>query len=71
MKLVFFAVALLAMYSLILFVLGLDIEVEGTGNMIALCFALLAVMLLFDVALHRITLLYERRLRTRLTKGTK
>ena len=62
-KLLFFAAALLAMYSLILFVLGLDIALEGKRSILALCFALAAVMLVFDLVLRRMTLLYERRIR--------
>ena len=62
-KLLYFAAALAAMYGLILFVFGLDIEIEGTGFMVALYIALVAVMLLFDFVLKRMTLLYERRIR--------
>lgn len=62
-KLIFFAAALAAMYGLILFVLGLDIEVEGTGFLIALYIALVAVMLLFDFVIRRMTVLYDRRIR--------
>ena len=70
-KLLLIAAALAAMYGLILFVLGLDIEIEGTGFMIALYIALVAVMLLFDFVLRKITLLYERRLRKLLIKSAK
>jgi len=62
-KLLYFAAALAAMYGLILFVFGLDIEIEGTGFMVALYIALVAVMLLFDFVLKRMTFIYERRLR--------
>ena len=67
-KLLFFAVSLLAMYSLILFVLGLDIEVEGKTFMLVFYIFLVAVMLIFDVVLQRMTLLYEKRIRQRLIK---
>ena len=59
------------MYGLILFVFGLNIEIEGTGFIIALYVALVAVMLLFDFVLRRMTLLYERRLRKLLFKNAK
>lgn len=67
-KLVYFAVALLAMYSLILFVLGMDIEVEGKKFMLWLYLALVSVMLIFDVVLRKMTALYERRVRTQFFK---
>lgn len=62
-KLLYFAASLAAMYGLILFVFGLDIEIEGPGFMIALYITLVAVMLLFDFVLQRMALLYERRIR--------
>ncbi len=52
------------MYGLILFVFGLDIEIDGTSFMIVLYISLVAVMLLFDFVLRRIALLYERRIRS-------
>ena len=67
-KLLYFAAALLVMNALILFVLGPAAEAGGKWAAIALGFGLAAVMLLFDAALYRVTLLYERRLRTRLFK---
>ena len=67
-KLLFFAVTLLAMYSLILFVLGLDLEVEGKAFMLVFYIVLVAVMLVFDVVFQRMTLLYEKRIRQRLIK---
>ena len=70
-KLLYFAAALAVMYGLILFVLRLDIELEGTGFMIALYAALIAVMLLFDFVLQRITFLYDARIRKYLTKARK
>ena len=68
-KLLYFAAALAVMYSLILFVFGLDIEIEGTGFMVALYIALVAVMLLFDFVLKRMTLIYERRIRPEIFKN--
>lgn len=68
-KLLYFAAALAVMYGLILFVLGLDIDIEGPGFMAALYIALTAIMLLFDFVLRRMTLLYERRIRSRLIRG--
>ena len=62
-KLLYFASALAVMYGLILYVFGLDIEIEGTGFMVALYIALVAVMLLFDFVLKRMTLIYDRRIR--------
>ncbi len=70
-KLLYFAAALAVMYGLILFVLGLDIGIEGTGFMAALYAALVAVMLLFDFVIRRMTLLYDRRLRKLLFKHTR
>ena len=70
-KLLYFAAALAVMYSLILFVLRLDIEIEGVGFMIALYAALAVVMLLFDYVLRRIVLLYDARIRKYLTKTKK
>ena len=67
-KLLYFAAALAAMYGLILFVFGLDIEIEGTGFMVALYIALAAVMLLFDFVLQRLTFLYDARIRKYLTQ---
>ena len=62
-KLLHFAACIAAMYGLILYVLRLDIELTGTGFMLLLCVALVAVMLIFDVTLGRMTLLYDRRIR--------
>ena len=45
------------------FVFGLDVEIEGAGFMVAIYIALVAVMLLFDFVLKRMTLIYERRVR--------
>ena len=70
-KLLLFAAALAVMYGLILFVLGLDIEIEGSGFMIALYILLVAIMLLFDFVLCRMTVLYERRLRKLLIRSAK
>ncbi len=67
-KLLYFAAALFAMYTLILLVLGMDIGVEGKWLMITLYITLLAVMLLYDFALRKISILYERRLREWLFK---
>ena len=67
-KLLYFAAALAAMYGLILFVLRLDVEIEGTGFMVALYIALAAVMLLFDFVLQRLTFLYDARIRKYLTQ---
>ena len=70
-KLLYFAAALAAMYGLILFVLRLDVEIEGTGFMVALYITLAAVMLLFDFVLQRLTFLYDVRIRKYLTKARK
>ena len=67
-KLLYFAAALAAMYGLILFVLRLDVEIEGTGFMVALYITLAAVMLLFDFVLQRLTFLYDARIRKYLTQ---
>ena len=67
-KLLHFAACIAAMYGLILYVLRLDIELTGTGFMLLLCVALVAVMLVFDVTLGRMTLLYDRRIRPVLFK---
>ena len=69
-KLLFFAAALAAMYGLILFVLGMDAGITGTGLMAAFYLALTAVMLLFDFVIRRMTLLYFRRLRPVLFRNT-
>jgi len=62
-KLLFFAAVVTGMYALIVFVLGLDVEIERNGFLAALCAALTAVMLLFDYALRRMFLLYVKRIR--------
>ena len=67
-KLLHFAVCIAVMYGLILCVFRLDVEITGTGFTLLLCAALVAVMLVFDVTLGRMTLLYERRIRPVLFK---
>ena len=70
-KLLFFTAALGAMYALLLWVLQLDTlteELGGAAQWMALLFfaALVAVMMLFDVALGRLRLVWLYRLRPRL-----
>ncbi len=70
-RLLFFAAALGAMYALLLWVLQLDTLTEELGaaaRWMALLFfaALVAVMMLFDLALGRLRLVWLYRLRPRL-----
>ena len=70
-KLLFFTAALGAMYALLLWMLQLDILIEELGSaalwMNLLFFAgLVAVMLLFDLALGRLRLVWLYRLRAKL-----
>jgi len=70
-KLVYFAAALALMYGLLYFVLGLetvvnDLNAAGMVLNIALYIALVAAMMIFDLAIRNVTLLYMRRLRPHL-----
>ena len=71
LKLLFFALAVGAMYGLICFVFRLDIgmeELEELGKLAGLLFyAMLVVcMLIYDYALRNLAILYEYRLRPKL-----
>ena len=68
-KLAFFALAFAVMYGLILFVLGLDIDIEGPGFMAVIYVCLIGVMMLTDVTLGRMAIVYQRRLRKYLHRG--
>lgn len=72
-KLLYFALALGAMYGLICFVFRLDIgmeELEGLGKLAGIAFYVLLVicMLIYDLALRNLAILYEYRLRPKLMK---
>ena len=72
-KLLFFALSVGIMYSLIAFVFRLDVgleELEELGRWAGLVFFMLLTlsMLLYDVTLKNLAILYEYRLRPRLMK---
>ena len=71
LKLLFFALAVGAMYGLICFVFRLDIgmeELEALGKLAGLLFYVMLVvcMLIYDYALRNLAILYEYRLRPKL-----
>ena len=71
LKLVFFALAVGAMYALIYFVFQLDVgleELEELGKFAGIVFFVMLVvcMLIYDYALRNLAILYEYRLRPRL-----
>ncbi len=71
LKIFFFSVAIGFMYSLILFVFHLDIDMEefelwGHAAYILFFSLLVAVMLIYDTALKNLTILYEYKLRSKL-----
>ena len=73
LKLVFFAAAVAAMYSLIYFVFRLDVgleELEELGKFAGIVFFVMLVvsMLIYDYALRNLAILYEYRLRPKLIK---
>lgn len=70
-KLLYFAASVAVMYGLILFVLGMDVEIGGQGLLAAICLALVAVMLLFDLVLRRLFFLYEKRIRSVLFRSAR
>lgn len=72
-KLLFFALAIGAMYALIAFVFRLDVgleELEELGRYAGILFFVLltGAMLIYDYALRNLALLYEYRLRPKLVK---
>lgn len=73
LKLVFFALAVGAMYALISFVFRLDVgleELEELGKFAGIIFFVMLVicMLIYDYALRNLAILYEYRLRPRLLR---
>ena len=73
LKLVFFALAVGAMYALIYFVFQLDVgleELEELGKFAGIVFFVMLVvcMLIYDYALRNLAILYEYRLRPRLLR---
>lgn len=73
LKLVYFALAVAAMYGLIYYVFRLDIgleELEELGKIAGIAFYVMLVvcMLIYDCALRNLAILYEYRLRPRLLR---
>ena len=73
LKLMYFAIAVAAMYGLIYFVFRLDVgleELEELGRFAGIVFFVMLVvcMLIYDYALRNLAILYEYRLRPKLIK---